>query len=137
MINQMFNATSIPVLEQVAYFTHARHDILAGNIANLDTPGYRTRDLSVESFQTRLKSALENRERPMNVAVAGIASGDTRSPLEQVREESKNILFHDDTDMSVEKQLSEVAKNQMLYQTALTIMNDQFRLMHAAISEQP
>ena len=32
-------------------FTEARHSVLAGNVANLDTPGYKTRDLSVETFQ--------------------------------------------------------------------------------------
>ena len=41
----------MPVLEQVVNFTEARHGVLAGNIANLDTPGYKTRDLSPALFQ--------------------------------------------------------------------------------------
>ena len=48
MINKMFDSTTIPVLEQVINFSQARHAVLAGTIANMDTPGYRVRDLSPE-----------------------------------------------------------------------------------------
>ena len=48
MYQSIFGSTSIPVLEQTVHFTQARHNVLAGNIANLDTPGYQVRDLSVE-----------------------------------------------------------------------------------------
>ena len=54
MISSLFQGTSIPVLEQVVRFTEARHGVLAGNVANLDTPGYTTRDLSVDLFQEKL-----------------------------------------------------------------------------------
>lgn len=58
MIDKMFNSTTIPVLEQVMNFSQARHAVLAGNIANMDTPGYRVRDLSPEKFEAKLKEAL-------------------------------------------------------------------------------
>ncbi|HEX6961110.1 MAG TPA: flagellar basal body protein, partial [Lacipirellula sp.] len=63
MVPSMFSSGSLPLLEQVVNFTEARHGVLAGNIANLDTPGYRARDLSPEEFQERLKDAVEDRQR--------------------------------------------------------------------------
>ena len=51
----MFESTTIPLLQEVVNFAQARHGVLVGNMANLDTPGYRTRDLSVDVFQDRLK----------------------------------------------------------------------------------
>ena len=54
----LMGQTSIPVLEQVLNFTQTRHAVLAGNVANMDTPGYQTRDLSVDEFQTRLREAM-------------------------------------------------------------------------------
>jgi len=36
MIQQMFESTSIPVLEQVVNFAQTRHGVLAGNLANLE-----------------------------------------------------------------------------------------------------
>jgi sugar/nucleoside kinase (ribokinase family) len=38
----------------------ARHTVLAGNITNVNTPGYRLRDLSETAFQQKLKEALAN-----------------------------------------------------------------------------
>ena len=64
MLSSLFQSSTIPVLEQVVNFTEARHGVLAGNIANLDTPGYRTRDLSPALFQERLKEAIETRHQP-------------------------------------------------------------------------
>ena len=59
----LMGQTSIPVLEQVLNFTQTRHAVLAGNVANMDTPGYQTRDLSVDEFQTRLREAIDQRVR--------------------------------------------------------------------------
>ena len=58
MLPALFNNTTIPVLQEVLSFSEARHNVLAGNIANADTPGYRVRDLSVDTFQERLKEAI-------------------------------------------------------------------------------
>ena len=64
MLSSIFQSSTLPVLEQVVNFTEARHGVLAGNIANLDTPGYKTRDLSPALFQERLKEAIETRHQP-------------------------------------------------------------------------
>ena len=55
MLSALFNGTTIPVLEQVVNFAQARHEVLAGNVANIDTPGYRMQDLNPTVFQTRLE----------------------------------------------------------------------------------
>ena len=47
----IFNTTTIPRLEQTLTFSQKRHELLAGNLANLDTPGYRAKDLDVGDFQ--------------------------------------------------------------------------------------
>jgi flagellar basal-body rod protein FlgB len=64
MFQGIFRSTTIPVLEQLVQFTQARHEVLAGNIANLGTPGYAARDLSVADFQVRLQDAIEARRQP-------------------------------------------------------------------------
>ena len=62
---------TIPVLEQLVQFTQARHEVLAGNIANLGTPGYVARDLSVADFQARLQDAIEARHADATGSHAG------------------------------------------------------------------
>ena len=141
-MSSLFDSSTIPVLEQVINFTQARHGVLAGNIANLDTPGYRTRDLSPEMFQKRLKEAIQARHEPQSPTYAINAQLSGRQPsnhlqgMDEVRESMKNILFHDDSDVSLEQQVTEIAKNQAQHNLAISIMTSQFRLLRAAITER-
>ena len=137
---------SLPVLEQMVKFTEARHGVLAGNLANLDTPGYRSQDLSPEEFQTRLKDALESRERtpatqaPYPYAAENIVQsatqGESASDLEAVGDTVRGMLRHDLNNTSLEEQVSEIAKNQAQHNLALSLMTAQFRLLRAAITER-
>jgi flagellar basal-body rod protein FlgB len=132
----LFSPTTIPILEKVVGFTEARHNVLAGNIANLDTPGYRAQDLSPVRFQNQLKEALEaRREHAAEVASGGSPGGDD-DPLAAMHEPMKSLLYHDDSDNDLERQVAELTKNQLQYNLAVTLMTHQFRLFQAAISEQ-
>lgn len=139
MLDNLIQSTTIPLLEQVANFSQSRHLVLAGNIANLDTPGYHARDLSVEDFQTRLKEALQSQRRPPSI---GRSPGETVAQLSSqkrmadVSKDPKTILRHDDGNVSMEQQVTEMVKNQMQHNLALAIMRNQFQLLQIAISER-
>lgn len=134
MMNGMFAGTALPALEQLVNFTQARHTVLAGNIANLDTPGYRTRDLSVEQFQSQMKEALAAQKQSATHASPGMPQG--ADPVAQVSRNLGSILRHDEGNVSIEQQVAELSKNQMQHNLALSIMQSQFRLLEAAISER-
>lgn len=174
----MLETTSIPILEQVVQFTEARHTVLAGNIANMDTPGYKARDLSVEDFQKRLGEAIDARRQPLapqpqtaveelfgseyvspgDLVSGDLVSGDFVSPgdvlspemllqsapaaraerpkplLAEVAKNTKSILLHDQSNVGMEQQVSEMVKNQMRHNLALNIMVKQFQTLSTAIS---
>jgi flagellar basal-body rod protein FlgB len=148
MLSSLFRSSTIPILEQVVSFTEARHGVLAGNIANLDTPGYKTRDLSPALFQERLKEAIEARHEPQTPAYESDSFGlsstyrsSRRAARElkafrKVEESMKSILRHDEADVSMEQQINEIVKNQQQHNLAINIMSAQFRLLRAAITER-
>lgn len=124
-------------------FTQARHGVLAGNIANIDTPGYKTRDLSPEVFQNRLQKAVEARREKalsptyeINAKLGGFDTATGIDGMDKVRESIKNILYHDNSDVSIEQQVAEISKNHALHNLALNLMTSQFRLMRSAITER-
>jgi flagellar basal-body rod protein FlgB len=127
----LFGQSPAPVLEQVVEFTQARHAVLAGNIANLDTPGYQVRDLPPEAFEARLREALVQRSAGSG---SGLAAGD--EPLEAVVSGLHGIVRHDEGNVGLEYQVNEMAKNQMQHNLAMTILASQYRLLQAAISER-
>ena len=148
MLSSLFQSSSLPVLENVVNFTEARHGVLAGNIANLDTPGYKTRDLSPEMFQQRLREAIETKNQPISPTSLGdVADLSPTDNFEQqaikqqvafgkVKDSMKSILRHDGDDVSMEKQVNEMMKNQQQHNLAIGIMTAQFRLLRAAVTER-
>jgi flagellar basal-body rod protein FlgB len=56
--------------------------------------------------------------------------------MRRVRQSLENLLYHDDTNIDLEKQVAEMTKNHLLHNFALTVMTDQFRLLETAISER-
>jgi flagellar basal-body rod protein FlgB len=136
MYEGLFQSTTIPVLEQVVNFSQARHTVLAGNIANMDTPGYRVRDLSVGDFQSRLREAIETRHKPQPSTSLGNPTDQRMPAMAKVAEDVETILYHDDSNVGIEYQVTEMVKNQMQHNLALTIMSNQMKLLETAISER-
>ena len=136
MTTPLFDSTTIPVLEQVVNFAQARQAVLAGNIANMDTPGYKVRDLSVETFQQRLADAIEARKtQNRSISSTGFAD-EPDDAMRRVRESMKSILYHDKSDVGIEQQVAEMSDNQLIHNLAISIMSSQFRLLQTAISER-
>ncbi len=136
MFANVLNSTTIPALQEVIGFAQTRHELLAGNMANIDTPDYQIRDLSVETFQARLKEALETRNATKEPLSSGLIGDERDDEMHKVRETLKHITFHDGSDLSMEHQVAEMSKNQFMHNLAISLMNSQFRLLQTAISER-
>ncbi|WP_442507542.1 flagellar basal body rod protein FlgB [Novipirellula sp. SH528] len=130
----IFKSTTIPALEQSLTFSERRHELLAGNIANFDTPGYRARDLDESEFQNALAESIQDarRTRPTD-SIGAVTRDDIYSGP---RAASEQVVFHDGSDVSLEGQITEIAKNQHLHGLAITTMRSQFSLLRAAITER-
>lgn len=143
MWNGILSKSNITALEQTVEFAQRRHAILAGNVANMSTPGYKTRDLSVDDFQTNLKKAIDSekqveqsRLRPMESPTQQReAAIDAQQAQVKVRDAMSQIVYHDGSDDSIEQQVTEIAKNQSMHGMAVTLLRSQFATLNMAISE--
>jgi flagellar basal-body rod protein FlgB len=135
MISRLFDHSTIPVLQEVVSFTQARQGVLAANQANIHTPGYKTRDLSVETFQDALKKQIAaNKEG--DFTSPGHPISPQKEALYRVKDSMKNIVYHDGTNIDIEKQVVEANKNAYMHNLAITIMSNQFQLLQTAINER-
>ena len=136
MLPGILQGSTVPVLEQVVNFHQSRHTILASNIANMDTPGYRVRDLSTDQFHTNLKEAIKARhERPLQFSSGEVFDPGQRA-MREVKDSLHGILYHDNSNVSIEQQIAEISKNQAQHNLALSILVHQFQLLKAAVSER-
>ena len=139
LLSSVVNSGSVVALEKLAGFTEDRHRVLLANIANLDTPGYRPKDVDLAGFRGALSEALARRTR---TGEAGLEVEDGpgwqvdpsgRVELRPVEVEPQNVLFHDGTNAQAERQMSELAKNAMVHQMALELLRGRYNSMMSAI----
>ena len=113
----IFQSTTIPVLEQMVQFTQARHTVLAGNIANIDTPGYRTNDIN---FKQELDKALQAPDAPV-----------TPSP-----QQVPGLLERPDgNNVNLDREGLLLAQTQLHFATGVALLRSELKRISMAIQE--
>jgi len=128
LIEGLMNRGNGALLEQVVNFAAQRHKLLLDNIANVDTPNYRQKDLSVARFSSMMRQRIEERRRN------GVASFDDISS--EVENPVQGILFHDGNNRSMEQLATDLAKNAMMHNLAIELLRKQFQQMDMALKEK-
>ena len=111
------------VLDQSAF----RHQVIAENLANIDTPGYRTRD--VRSFAGEIEQAMTGGDTPY----AGPSFAN--AAFTPVAHEIQGLLERPDgNNVSVERESLLLAQNQLRFQVAVQFMKAEFHRLTSAIT---
>ncbi len=129
---------AFPMLEKTIAFTEARNRVIAENVANITTPGYRAKRLDIGKFQEALRSATQRRDDrggdwklESTDEFRADASGHLRTTPS--REPVENLLFHDGTNASIERQMADIAENTMMHQAATELLKNYYNGMRKAI----
>src|SRR3954463_1302687 len=96
-IDRLLNQGNAPLLEQMLRFTEARHNLLMQNVANVDVPNYKQKDLDVAKFQQMLGDRVKRRE----TSSPGTVRFDDVSA--EVEKPNSTLLFHDGNNRSMEQ----------------------------------
>ena len=141
MLDRILNPSAVPLLEQAAKFQERRHEVLVGNVANIDTPHYQRRDLDTEAFADALKAAIETRE-----ATPLRHYGPTPPPVNQqfgdalfvAREpDPVNLTFQDGSEKSIETEIAELTRTSLQQRFTIDVMAHQLSTLQAVIAESP
>jgi len=101
-----------------------RHRVLAANIANVDTPGYRTRD--VPSFAGEIEQAMAN---------DGGEDGPGVASLTPMAREVRGLLERPDgNNVSAERESLLLAQNQLRFTVAVSFLKAEFHRLALAIN---
>ncbi|MEE2906303.1 MAG: hypothetical protein VX527_00575 [Planctomycetota bacterium] len=143
MIDGLNNSGSLPVMQRVVQFAARRHTLIADNVANISTPGFRPVDVSLDDFETALGEAVEARRERGQARFGSLEINST--PTVQFAEGGihlqpepigDNILFQDGNDRSLERLMQDLVENFLTYRTAVELMNNQFDMLDVAIRER-
>lgn len=143
MIKGLLDGGALPVLERFTQFTAQRHKVLAHNIANLSTPFFKPRDLSVTEFQATLGQAVDKRRRQVNPTGGPLRVGNTNQVTfgndgmsVKPEEANENILFHDQNNRDLERTMQRLAENTLSHNMGIELLKNQFDLLKTAIRER-
>ncbi|MDH5491330.1 MAG: flagellar basal body rod protein FlgB, partial [Myxococcales bacterium] len=108
-----------------------RHNVLASNVANVDTPGFRPQELVREvdrgfAGTLRVQQTREGHLQPPGVGSAG---------LEEARTERVIQPGADGNAVSLEREMAKVAANNLRFETASRIVRQQLALLRYAASD--
>ena len=139
-ISSVTDRGATPALVTTLVFNQAKLEMIAENVANSETPGYRTKQLDTEGFQAALRRALDTRgsdpRKPLMVRSGDEVTTDAAGYLKVTPREhpAENILFHDGTNMSIERQMAALAETGMTYELAAMLLNGRFGALRQAIA---
>ncbi len=113
-------------LEDLIRFTMKRHNLLLSNLANSDTPGYRAKDITFESVLDSERLRLKETSPVHMKAIEVTATVET--------ERSGGAPWLDDNNIEEDVEIAKITENALLYQAALRLINDRFKLYRNLIA---
>lgn len=131
----------MPVLEKTLRFAGARQRILVHNIANIDTPNFQPRDLSVTDFRSELRRVVENRRASGEMEAQRMATRDVREHADgrfevDPKSPSGNVLYHDRNDRDLERMMQGLAENGLQYRLTVDLIRQQHDQLRVAITQR-
>ncbi|MFG0260566.1 MAG: flagellar basal body rod protein FlgB [Phycisphaerales bacterium JB041] len=145
VINQLTNAGALPALEMTMRFAAQRQRLTAHNIANIETPNFIQKDVSVSGFQNMLDEAVrERRGRTggMHGPLAWEETGEIRSAeagrmtIVPGSSSGTGVLTHDRNNRDLERLMQTLAESTGAFRTAADLYRSQSMILQMAISER-
>lgn len=131
------NNVTLKTLAMAIKFRQMNQEILASNVANAETPGYKTKRVD---FEDALADAIDIEElKRMKVTSdehynVGSGGFDTLEP--EIYEESNGIVSENGNNVDRDKELSLMAENKIMYDAAVQLLNKKLALKKYAISSE-
>ena len=133
----LFGNNIFTIAQKSLDFRTSRHDLLASNVANKDTPGYQAEDLV---FRASLEKALQAEQPgPLKQTDSWHFDGRNTPPLNEV--EAQRILSaspypdFDGNTVDLDREMAKIAENQLMYNATLWMLAHKFRGLKSAIAE--
>lgn len=120
----------INILDKAADASNLRNELITNNIANVDTPNYKRKDLNFESI---LQAELAG-EKSLNVAVDK-ANKDLSVLDPQVFTDNASLSYRvDGNNVDINTEEANLAENQIKYQALIDLMDQEFSRYKSVLS---
>jgi flagellar basal-body rod protein FlgB len=114
-----------------------RQEIISSNVANADTPGYKAKRID---FEEALAKALDiEKQRTMKSADKkhfNVGGGGFETLEANVYEDPNGVVSQDGNTVDRDQEMALMAKNRILYEAAVQLLNKKLGLMKYTIQNE-
>jgi flagellar basal-body rod protein FlgB len=120
---------SFYLLESLIHFTNKRHKVLASNIANIDTPDFRAKDLRFSKvFNEEVLGLTDTHERHIS------------SQSEKLKKDTTvletNLLWADRNNVELDIEMAKMTENALLNQAGIKLLSTKIRMFKDAVKRR-
>lgn len=124
---------TISILSRALDYRSRNHQVIAANLANIDTPGYRPKALS---FEEAFGRALDRTSMPLKTTHSkhfsrfggGLGDGETAFRLK-----TESASFGDSNQLNIDREMSKMVQNNLLYESSVKLLSKKFEALKSAI----
>ncbi|MFO7783459.1 MAG: flagellar basal body rod protein FlgB [Thermodesulfobacteriota bacterium] len=130
--NRLMGRT-MKVLQQVLDFRSANQSVIAGNMANIETPGYEPRKAT---FNQALRQAVEKNgvSHPNQVALRKTQEKHLPASSEAERPYTIDTYSAYSERPDLDREMAELAENNLLYEASVTLLSKKFQALKEVIA---
>ena len=134
MLNDLF--TNVNLLQSGLDAAWTRNGVIMNNIANVDTPDFKT---SSVAFETAMKQALEADENSFSAKTTRSKhydfSGNSAEDITPVVVKNTNTSYRSDgNNVDIDYESTEMAKNTLWYDTLIKQVSSEFNILKTVIT---
>lgn len=119
---KIFDQT-IHLLERSLDFSTAKNRVISNNIANVDTPLFKAQNIK---FKDVLKNEMNHQFKARRTREKHINFSSTSHLPYTITTQTNTMYNHNGNNVDIDKEMSELAKNQIFYQGLIDRMNGKF-----------
>lgn len=116
------------ILERLIHFVNLRHGVITSNIANVDTPDYRAKDLKFDQLLNNELIELKT------TCIQHIKNTDLSLSYDVKTEPSEQ--WADRNNVTLDMEVAKMTENSLLFQAALHMLSTKFRMFKNALRRQ-
>ena len=128
-------STTVIMLEKLLDYHSERHKLLAANVANIDTPGYKGCDINFPDELARVAGT--GKTLPL------VKTSEGHFPPGTLLKDTRYSVFEsngtahrlDGNTVDLDKEMSKLAENSLYYNTAAQVISKKLQGLRTAISE--
>ena len=135
MSKVFFEDSPMNLMERFMDLAVQRHSLISGNLANIDTPGYKTADIE---FEQELQSAMG--QGGLSTEVTNVRHLAKKVDMEggvvgSPREVDGLTLRNDMNNVNIDREMAEMSTNALKFSTVAQLIAEKFRILKTAVLE--